>query len=89
VLVITAEFLASEFIRNSELPLLLEAADAEGATILCVYGSDTPIVGDARKLLDYQFLNVRERPLQAMSPAERSRVFRKLAEAVDKKMTAA
>ena len=89
VLVITAEFLASEFIRDSELPLLLEAADAEGATILCVYGSDTAIVGDAKRLLDYQFLNGRERPLQAMSPAERSLLFRRLAEAVDEKMTPA
>ena len=89
VLVITAEFLASDFIRNSELPLLLEAAEAQGATILCVYGSDTAILGDALRLLDYQFLNGRERPLQAMSTSERDLVFRRLAEAVHKEMNPA
>jgi internalin A len=44
VLVLTADFLASKFIRDAELPLLLEAADAEGATILCISGSQDPLV---------------------------------------------
>lgn len=84
VLVLTADFLASDFIRTAELPLLLEAADAGGATILCVYGSDVYLAGVAARLLRYQFVNDPERPLQSLSEADRETVYKKLAVAVER-----
>ena len=84
VLVLTADFLASKFIREAELPSLLEAADADGATILCVYGSDVHLSGIADRLLRYQFVNKPERPLQALSKAARESVYKELTRAVEK-----
>jgi hypothetical protein len=84
VLVLTADFLASKFIQEAELPSLLEAADADGATILCVYGSDVHLSGIATRLTRYQFVNKPERPLQAISKAARESVYKELSRAVEK-----
>ena len=79
VLVLTADFLASKFVREAELPLLLETAEAEGAKILCVYGSDCHLSGVAQRLENYQFVNPREQPLQKLSAPQREEVYAKLA----------
>jgi TIR domain len=84
ILVLTADFLASRFILESELPLLLEAARSEGAYILCVYGSAVHLSGIAASLKDYQFVNPPEQPLQALSDAEREAVFANLTAAIDR-----
>lgn len=87
ILVLTADFLASKFIRESELPLLLEAARSEGAHILCVYGSAVHLSGISASLKDYQFVNPPKRPLQALSPAGREAVFVDLVAAVERIIT--
>jgi hypothetical protein len=84
ILVLTADFMASPFIREAELPPLLEAADAEGATILCVYGSDVHLSGIAGRLEQYQFVNNPEKPLQALPKAECESVYKDLTIAVEK-----
>jgi len=86
ILVLTADFQASKFIRDAELPLLLEAAEAEGATILCVYGSQFHLSGPMERLLKYQFVNQLEEPLQALGKPARESVYAKLAAAVEKAM---
>jgi hypothetical protein len=70
ILVLTADFLASKFIRDAELPPLLDAADAEGATILCIFGSRVHLSGIAKRLKDYQVVNSLERPLQELGDPE-------------------
>jgi hypothetical protein len=84
VLVLTADFLASKFIRDAELPLLLEAAEADGAKILCIYGSDVHLSGIAKRLLQYQFVNEPDRPLQTLHKTARETVYKKLTQAVEK-----
>lgn len=69
VLLVSKDFLASDFIQNNELPVLLEAAQKNGATILWVYlGAAlyqyTPIA-------DYQAAHNIARPLSVLSPARR------------------
>jgi hypothetical protein len=86
ILVLTADFLASKFIREAELPLLLEAADADGATILCVYGSDVHLSGVAKRLAQYQFVNEPNQPLQSLGEAARESVYTRLVKAVEKAM---
>lgn len=83
ILVLTADFLASPFIQQAELPLLLEAAEADGATILCVYGSEVHLSGVASRLKQYQSVNKPELPLQALSKASRESVYVKLTSRVE------
>jgi hypothetical protein len=84
VLILTADFLASKFIREAELPPLLEAADANGATILCVYGSDVHLSGIAERLLRYQFVNKPEQPLQSLTDSARESIYKNLVKTVEK-----
>jgi hypothetical protein len=87
ILVLTADFLASEYITEAELPVLLEAADADGATILCVYGSQVYLSGVSKRLLKYQFVNSPAQPLQALSEAGRESVYAKIVQAVENAFT--
>jgi hypothetical protein len=84
VLILTAEFMDSDFIRKAELPMLLEAADADGATILCIAGSDVHLSGNAGGLGQYEFVNKMNRPLQKLTEAERETIYKKLTIAVEK-----
>jgi len=88
VLVLTGDFLASKFIREAELPLLLEAADAAMATILCVYASAVHLSGNAERLSRYQFVNSPERPLQALSGDAQESLYAQLAKRVAEVLTA-
>jgi len=83
ILVITADYLKSKFVRETELPLLLEAADADGARVFCIYGSDVNFSGNTKRLLRYQFVNDFKRPLLSLSEAEQETVFKELSIAVE------
>jgi hypothetical protein len=74
VLLISTDFIASDFIAENELPPLLKRAKEGGATIIPV------IVGPSRftreeGLSEFQAINDPKRPLCDMSPGESDRIL--------------
>ncbi len=82
VLLISADFFASDFIDETELPPLLAAAQAEGARILPV------IISASRfkrvpELARFQAVNPPDRPLDEMPRAEQEKVLERLAHTIE------
>jgi formylglycine-generating enzyme required for sulfatase activity len=80
VLLISADFYASDFIDKNELPPLLEAAESErGLVILGVHVNYSDFENDPR-LSRYQSVNSPGRPIKALrSAADQEKVFLELA----------
>jgi hypothetical protein len=82
ILLVSADFLASDFIMENELPPLLEASKSRGTIILPVIISPcryTRIEG----LSKFQAINDPSRPLSSLPVAERERIWVKLAENIE------
>ena len=82
VLLISADFLASDFITEHELPPLLQAAEQDGALILPV------IVGFCRfekdpELSQFQAVNAADQPLIALKGAAQEKLLWSVAEAIE------
>jgi hypothetical protein len=82
VLLVSADFLASSFIVENELPPLLSSAEDNGLTVLPV------IVGPCRfsktpSISDLQAINDPERALALLPVAEREKVWVRVADAVE------
>jgi len=81
ILLVSADFLASDFIRDRELPLLVQEADVDGCRILplvvgpCLY-RETP------ELARYQSVNPPDQPLSAMGQAAAEQEMVNLARSV-------
>jgi TIR domain len=80
VLLISADFLASDFIAEHELPTLLTQAEAGGTTILPVIVS--PCLFDRTALSAFQTVNVPKKPLSVLPATEREQVLVDVAEAI-------
>jgi hypothetical protein len=81
ILLISADFIASDFIRSNELPPLLTAARSEGVLILPVIlgpsaFTETPV------LQEYQSVNDPSRPLVSLSRAKQEKVLDDIRRAV-------
>lgn len=82
VLLISADFLASEFIRNNELPPLLDAANKEGVIILPVIVSPCRFA-HTRSLSMFQAVNSPSDTLIEMTVGEQEKLFVKVTEEIE------
>ena len=82
VLLISADFFASDFIDETELPPLLDAAKAKGVRILPVILSASRFARNP-DLARFQAVNSPSRPLNGMPQAEQERVLDRLAHTVE------
>lgn len=80
VLLVSADFLASEFIASNELPPLLHAAKENGTRILPVIVS--PCLYRETALKDFQAVNDTGKPLVDLKKGAREKVFVSVARAV-------
>jgi hypothetical protein len=84
ILLISADFLASDFITKYELPALLLSAETEGTTILPVIVKSCLFAGS--KVDVFQTVNPPDEPLAEMTTAERERVLTKLAKMINERL---
>lgn len=84
IMLVGPYFLASEFIRDYELPRLLEKASTGGTTIVSLIVDYCAFNGSG--LSEFQSVNSPNQPLIAMSPAEQSKTLNELATKVSAKL---
>jgi len=77
VLLVTKDFLASNFILKYELPVLLEQAEKRQLRLIWVAVSYSSFA--ATPLAKFQAANDPERPLEALTPAQRDKVMVRIA----------
>jgi TIR domain len=88
VLLISADFYASDFIARHELPPLLEAERERGLVILGVHINYSSFDSD-RTLSEYQTINRPGEPLESLpTKAEREKVFDQLRRRVEELLAA-
>jgi len=80
VLLVSADFLASDFITKNELPPLLKAAQERGTTILALIVR--PCSFERTELARFQAVNPPSKPLSDLSSSRRERWYVKLSELI-------
>lgn len=83
VLLVSADFLASDFIVNNELPPLLTATRNDGAHVLPVILSPCRFTRD-ENLRVFQAANDPDAPLRALSQVEQEALYHKVATEIEK-----
>ena len=77
VLLVSANFLASDFIAENELPPLLEAAEVDGASVLPLILSPCRFVA-TKELSKFQAVNAPERPLAGTTKNKQEEILHKV-----------
>lgn len=82
ILLISADFMASDFIVDNELPPLLEAAEKEGKTIIPVIVKPCRFTSD-KNLSKYQSINDPEYPLSGLRAHRREKIYVAIADRIE------
>lgn len=82
VLLISADYLASDFVANNELPLLLEKAQSQGTLILPVILKPCRFLRDPR-LNKFQAVNDPSRPLAELPLIEQEKIYDRICQSVE------
>lgn len=85
ILLISEEFLASDFIANNELPPLLHAAETEGATIISLVIRHCNYV-ENDKISSYQSFNDPQKPLATLSAGKQGEILTNLTKCILNKL---
>ena len=83
ILLVSPDFMASDFITNEELQPILNKAVNEGTKILTLILRPTPLLEESG-LLKYQAVNAPNKPLTGMTEYEQETVLVNLVEAIKK-----
>jgi len=86
VIMVSAHCLASDYIRNTELPLLLQDAEDGHVKIKWIPVSNAPVedtlikceTGEPYYINDYQAVWSKDKPLEPMRKADRTRMYNKV-----------
>lgn len=82
ILLVSANFFASDFIARNELPPLLEKAKEDGLVVLPINVSASRLNRE-QWLARYQAVNPPSEPLNAMTEADCERIYERLAEQIE------
>lgn len=85
VLLVSPNFLASDFILDVEMPALLEAAKGGQLQLLWIAVSDSPV--EDTPLKNDQALNDPARPLDALEGAKRNEAFHRIYDGIKQALT--
>lgn len=85
VLLISADFLASDFVVNNELPPLLKAAEERGTTILPLVLKPCRFMRDVN-LSVFQAINDPRHPLLTLNAGEQEELYARLAERIENEL---
>jgi hypothetical protein len=86
ILLVSANFLASDFIQNNELPPLLKAAEEEGAIIIPLILSPSRFA-QTHSLSQFQAVNPPSQPLTSLSENDQEEVLVKVTSDVERALT--
>jgi TIR domain len=84
VLMVSPNFLASNFIAEHELPYLLKAAESEGLTVIWIYVSECRY--DLTEIKDYQAAHDISKPLDMLAPGKRNKELVKVSKEIEAAM---
>lgn len=85
VLLVSADFIASDFIHTNELPPLLSAAESEGARILPVIIAPSRFLR-TEGLRDFQSVNAPSNPLMKMEKVDQEQIYVEITEYIETAM---
>lgn len=82
ILLVSTDFLASDFIQRNELPPILKKAEEEDTTILCLLVE--PSLFKKTELGDFQAINNPETTLSELDKSAQERMYLKLVEEIER-----